>query len=621
MFPQPNDADPLRSVLTFSQIDTFLALVEDGSVLRAADRLKVGRSTVSAHAKAIADEIGHHHFKRCNGQIVVSDAGLDAYCRFRGLLAHAAFCLTYFRSGNRLGPLHIPVLTPVGFPGSPLDRALDRASVRLARLQPHLCLLPTYAERPPATNEMGFSFVDGDGIADRWLLVRAGPRTCRKARDIALDDLAEVKLVAPRLPASLQASLSALAEQAGALLDRSDASVPEILASIAQSPKAALILPASLFNRGLADGAFDCRPIEPTLFDPALAVTGLDLSAVANLLTEELAAPCKGRPAERETLSLKYCRSFLALYEEGNVGRAAHRLSIVQPALTVQLHRIEELAGCSLFTRSHQGLRANPRADVLHRLLQPLVQRFATTLRDLRASPGKRATPIRIGLIPALDDESVMSQGFAVALDCWSRAHPDEVLQVMEGYSGTLLRWLQNGMVDFALVDRFVADPELVLEPMVEDKMAVVVAADSDLLAPGPVRLAELTRLPLVLPSARHGLRTLLAQTLSRHGLSLTPRIEVDSMAGCLNMVKIGRYATLLPMGSVAQSSHRRGVSIHEIRDPQILRTVCLARARNKPCGAVEGAFLDALRAAFGARLPGIFMARRDSLNEPVSAL
>lgn len=621
MIPQSSDADPLRSVLTFSQIDTFLALVEDGSVLRAADRLKVGRSTVSAHAKAIADEIGHHHFKRSNGQIVVSDAGLDAYCRFRALLVHAAFCLSYFRSGNRLGPLHIPVLMPTGFPGSPLDRALDRASVRLVTHTPHLCLLPTYADRAPGENELGFVFVDGDGVADRWLLVRPGLAVCRKARDIALGELAGLKLVAPRLPPSLQANLSALAEEAGATLDRSDAGVPEILAAIAQSPMAAMILPASLFNRALADGAFDCRPIEPTLFDPVLAVNGLDLPSVADLLAGELRAGGKGRRTERETLSLKYCRSFLALYEEGNVGRAALRLSIVQPALTVQLHRIEELAGCTLFARSHQGLRANDRADVLHRLLQPLVQRFAATLRDLRASPGKRATPIRIGLIPALDDESVMSQGFAVALDCWSRAHPDEVLQVMEGYSGTLLRWLQNGMVDFALVDRFVADPELVLEPMVEDKMAVVVAADSDLLAPGPVRLADLASLPLVLPSARHGLRTLLAQTLSRHGLSLTPRIEVDSMAGCLNMVKIGRYATLLPVGSVATSSHRRGVSVHEIRDPQILRTVCLARARNKPCGAAEAAFLDALRAAFAARLPGIFMARRASLNEPVRAL
>lgn len=606
--------------MTLTQIETFLALVEDGSVLRTAERLKVGRSTVSAHAKAIADEIGHLPFRRSNGQIVVTEAGLEAYCRFRALLAHAAFCLSYFRSGNRLGPLHIPVLMPSGFPGSPLDRAVDRASVRLTTVQPHLCLLPTYADRAPGDNELAFAYVDGDGIADRWLLVRGGASACRKVRDASLDDLAELKLVAPRLPASLHGKLSALAGQAGATLDWADGGIAEILGTIAASAKAALVIPASLFNHELADQGFDCRPIERTAFDPVLTVRGLALTSVAALLAQELTSPGKERAA-REALSLKYCRSFLALYEEGNVGRAAQRLSIVQPALTVQLHHIEELAGCTLFARSHHGLRANERADVLHRLLQPLTQRFSATVRQLRASSGRRAAPIRVGLIPALDDESVMSQGFAVALDHWSRHHPNEVLQVMEGYAGTLLRWLHNGTIDFALVDRSTGDPELTLETVVEDKMAVVVAAGSDLLAPGAVRLAELATLPLVLPSARHGLRTLLAQALSRHGVVLAPRLEVDSMAGCLNMVKIGRYATLLPLGSVASSSLRRGVSVHEIRDPQIVRTVCLARARNKPCSAAEAAFLDALRAAFSVRLPGIFMARRASLNESVRAL
>lgn len=605
--------------MTFAQIETFLALVEDGSVLRASERLKVGRSTVSAHAKAIADEIGHHHFRRSNGQVVVSEAGLDAYSRLRPLLAQAAFCLSYFRSGNRLGPLHIPVLMPPGFPGSPLDRAVDRASVRLVKAQPHLCLLPTYADRAPGDNELAFAYVDGDGIADRWLLVRAGARACRKARDASLEGLAEITLVAPPLPASLQGKLSALTAQAGTTLDWADGGVAEILATIAASTKAALVLPASLFNPALAEEGFDCRPIERTVFDPVLTVSGLVLTSVSALLAQELTASGENR-VEREALSLKYCRSFLALYEAGNVGRAAQRLSIVQPALTVQLHRIEELTGCPLFTRSHHGLRANERADVLHRLLQPLMQRFADTMRQLRDSPGRRTAPIRVGLIPALDDESVMSQGFAIALDHWSRHHPREVLQVMEGYSGTLLRWLHNGTIDFALVDRSVNDPGLVLESVVEDKMAVVVAAGSDLLAPGPVKLAALVDLPLVLPSARHGLRTLLGQTLSRRGLVLAPRLEVDSMAGCLNMVKIGRYATLLPLGSVASSSQRRGVSVHEIQDPQIVRTVCLARTRKEPCGPAEAALLDALRAAFSIRLPGIFMARRESLNEPIRA-
>jgi hypothetical protein len=65
-------------------------------------------------------------------------------------------------------------------------------------------------------------------------------------------------------------------------------------------------------------------------------------------------------------------------------------------------------------------------------------------------------------------------------------------------------------------------------------------------------------------------------------------------------MVKIARYATLLPMGSVYQSRARRGVSVHEIVDPQIVRTICLARLRGKPCRESEVDFLDELRLAFG---------------------
>src|SRR5438445_12549293 len=105
MFSQPSDADHPRSVMTFTQIATFLALVEQGSVARAAASLGVGRSTVSAHSKLIADEIGHHHFRRGNGRIAVTEAGLEAYTRFRALLALAAIRLGYFLRGNPLLPL------------------------------------------------------------------------------------------------------------------------------------------------------------------------------------------------------------------------------------------------------------------------------------------------------------------------------------------------------------------------------------------------------------------------------------------------------------------------------------------------------------------------------------
>ena len=610
MSPQLSDADRSRSVITFTQIETFLLLVREGSVTRAAECLGLGRSTISAHSKLIADDIGHHHFRRGIGGVMLTDAGQETYNRFRALLAHAAFCINFFRTGAALSPVFVSVLLPSGFPGSLLDRAVDRVAERLATQQPEICLLPTYAKTAPAEGDLGFSFrSDGASVEDRWLLIRAGGKMCRKSPSISLDDLAGMTLHAPRLPAALHARLSVLAEQANATLEWSDGDTPAIMAQVAPSPRAGMVIPTSLFNPSLMDDQFDAALIERTNLDPALAIVGATFPTITRLLHDELQLSLAQRPhvpaatpllpAAAKPLSLKYCRSFLALFEEGNVGRAARRLSIVQPALTVQLHRIEAQAGCSLFSRSHHGLRASERGHVLHRLLQPLIARFSETLRHLRASTGKRAAPVRVGLIPALDEESLMSQGFAIALDNWSRKHPDDVLRVMEGYSGTLIRWLHTGVVDFALVDRTFSDPELALEAVVEDRMAVVVANGSDLLAPGSVSLERVAQLPLVLPSSRHGLRTLLTQSLSRTDLTLQPRIEVDSMAGCLNLVKIGHYATILPMGSVYKSSRRRGLAIHEITDPQILRTICLARVRNKPNREAETAFLEELRRAF----------------------
>ena len=46
--PCESELDQPRSVITLAQIETFLALVEEGGVARAAERLGVGRSTVSA---------------------------------------------------------------------------------------------------------------------------------------------------------------------------------------------------------------------------------------------------------------------------------------------------------------------------------------------------------------------------------------------------------------------------------------------------------------------------------------------------------------------------------------------------------------------------------------------
>jgi len=612
----PSEIDrPPRSVISLTQIHTFLALVEEGGVARATRRLGVGHSTVSAHSKLIAEEVGCDQFTRAAGGFVVTPAGLETYGRFRAFASHASFCINYFRTDLAAPPNFVTVAMPGGFPGSVLDMAVKAAAEKLARTSPETCLLPSFGQVSPSGDGLGFYYGDHEAdaftVRDRWILIRSGANTGWNDRPVRCGELSGQHIQVPKLPPELYDDLLTLAEASHVSLEWSEGGIQWILAKASQQQNFCAIVPESLLNGGMAAEYFECSALESTEFDPRISIFHGSQPGLATELHAELLSCLKAQAVngiafaddrvvqEPETLSLKHCRSFLALYEEGNVRRAAQRLSIVQPALTVQLHHIEEQVGCSLFARSHHGLQANERADALYGLLRQLIAEFNAALVHLRTAVNNGSTPVRVGLIPALDEESLMAEGFAAALEKWSRTYGDGIVQVMEGYSGTLVRWLHSGKIDFALIDRVFADPALIFEPIAEDTMAVVVDSTSGLIRPGPVTVEQLAQLPLVLPSPRHGLRTLLAQTLRQRGLILQPRIEVDSMAGCLSFVKIARYATVLPMGSMYKSSDRRRLSVHEIREPRIVRTMCLARSRVKPSTPAERNFLDELRLAF----------------------
>ena len=63
-------------------------------------------------------------------------------------------------------------------------------------------------------------------------------------------------------------------------------------------------------------------------------------------------------------MSLAQIEYFVAVAQEGHVGRAAHALRIAQPAVSRQIRRLEDELGAALFVRTPRGMKLSREGHV-----------------------------------------------------------------------------------------------------------------------------------------------------------------------------------------------------------------------------------------------------------------
>src|SRR6476661_3387781 len=98
-------------------------------------------------------------------------------------------------------------------------------------------------------------------------------------------------------------------------------------------------------------------------------------------------------------MEFRQIQYFICLFEEGSVTRAARRLNIVQPALSMQIARLEEELRQKLFERTRQGMLPTAVARRMYRQFLPVVRDSVQAQAQVMAADGEVHGSVRIGVI------------------------------------------------------------------------------------------------------------------------------------------------------------------------------------------------------------------------------
>jgi LysR family tcuABC transcriptional regulator len=265
-------------------------------------------------------------------------------------------------------------------------------------------------------------------------------------------------------------------------------------------------------------------------------------------------------------MELRQLRYFVRVVELGSISRAALDLQLVPSALSQQISRLEGELATRLLQRSSKGIAATEAGLAFFREAQ-LALRHAD--QATRAAHEARLTgTVSVGLAPTT--ASVL--GLPLILTMRER-HPHVRLHMVEGLSGHLSTMLNARQLDLAVLFDTQPARRWSVTPLLEEKLFLIRRRADPAPVAARLRMAQLTGVPLILPTGPHGLRSTLDAAFVRARLRPDVVAEIDSLGMLMDAVAAGLGCTLQPgaaLGRFVDAAERFRFS--EISDAQVLR-------------------------------------------------
>jgi DNA-binding transcriptional LysR family regulator len=298
-----------------------------------------------------------------------------------------------------------------------------------------------------------------------------------------------------------------------------------------------------------------------------------------------------------ELRALKY---LVSLADRGSFTAAARDRYVTQPAVSIQLRKLQEELGARLYEVSGREVRFTAAGERVLEYARRIDDLERQMLRELDDLEGLTRGVISIGTIDAASIY-VLPPVFSA----FRGRYPGVELRVEVSSTLPLMAGLDSGRFDLivgTLPERQPGEYETV--EVLRERLVPVAPPGHPLLALRRGRLRALADWPFISFHRGSVTRRLIEEVLDAHGVALTVSMEIDSQEAIRNLVASGLGLSILPLPTVRDEIGRGRLVEVPVRGLRVDRRIGLMMRRGRYLPSAARAFLQITGDVLGLAIP-----------------
>jgi len=277
-------------------------------------------------------------------------------------------------------------------------------------------------------------------------------------------------------------------------------------------------------------------------------------------------------------MTLVQLEYLVALDTHRNFVQAAEKCFVTQPTLSMQIQKLEEQLGVTLFDRSKQPVVPTTIGTEIIEQARVILNETGKLNEIISERKGDISGDLKLGIIPTIAPY-LLPQVIVNLMDKYPNVH----LIIWEYTTGQIIQQLKSGLLDCGILSTPVDDGSLNETPIFYERFVTYISRSNDLLKKKLVRANDINPEDVWLLNEGHCMRNQVLNICQRKKAAPGRQFEYNtgSVETLKRMVDLNNGLTILPELAISNLSAEQLERIRHFKSPEPTREISIVTHRN----------------------------------------